>query len=880
MGLSGSGKSTLLGMLGGLIPVDKLREDARLIVNFRRNGSIEPHDLAAAPFGVSLADFGFVFQEPHLLKNATGLTNMMVPLTASGHSKTFSEIDRLLADLNLTTDKLSNRARQLSGGEKQRTAVARSVLRNPQIILADEPTANLDAENGLHLMSSLVRWQRERRDARTIVWVTHNLLEASVFADHIVVLAVTRNADAEERALNPVGRLLPGYDWPIANSHDPESLSQFLFKVRVENRLALRSGHIDALRMRFVDGTNVLATKPDPAPTAATGDPLQVSGGSTPSRRTILQIATSELFSAGRADMRHPPRFFAILIGKAPRHLRAPTNIAWRIFKLLLLVASVGLILAPSSPELLAQLPPGIGGAAADFARLTGSVLVLLALARSIQSLLANLGWGIAAFGKWHQVAIFLFICIFIYLLVLARDALDGRFVTSLKGLELGHVVLTERLGGKKLDDRLIAEHGEKLAEHLKGPLAAMRFSRLRSYVVDPLRALFARLGGWLLPDILRVSPASTGSAPANTSQRPWSIFGRWSHSKLSVGRRVGQSLESEVACPSQGGAPSGQADVLAISVDPIPEPVLSVMQYLDVEVTGDLINLRRIKPTRLEWQDGNGIFGVLVTPELFKFGLQYLSRDDLNSGERVDRYFCLDLYSGRYLVHAIGIVEKTPKEELVERYDVLVPHALHQHAHASRPGYAGDKIDYYNTEALYVEEPKLISEYRSFLEDLGAGRTTILPDAFRQISKGLETSDELTRLSTAIVYGVILFAGLIVGMIAYSFIRENEKSLCVMRAFSVRQYHVVWLVMFQILGVWLIALLVALCLVQVSNTPLLMWLADALEVKVAVLGSPRVDWMEYALTFTAILCSACWVTVLYWWYKTDAVGERLKQLE
>ncbi len=164
MGQSGSGKSTLLSVLGGM--------------NHPTSGEV---DMAGVNIyqlpGEKLADFraqnlGFVFQSFHLIQYLTAIENVMLPLAIvkmSTKSKTASACQALeRVGLGNKLDRLPN---QLSGGEQERVAIARAIVNNPHILLADEPTGNLDSTTSEEVMALF----RELNDAgQTVVMVTHN----------------------------------------------------------------------------------------------------------------------------------------------------------------------------------------------------------------------------------------------------------------------------------------------------------------------------------------------------------------------------------------------------------------------------------------------------------------------------------------------------------------------------------------------------------------------------------------------------------------------------------------------------------------------------------------------------------------------------------
>ena len=163
MGASGSGKSTLLGLLAGF---DAPTEGAVLVDG--TDISQLPEDKLAQVRGKKI---GFVFQSYQLIPTLTALENVLLPyeLNADGDGK--RRATALLETVGLA-DRLHHYPVQLSGGEQQRVALARAFVVEPPIVLADEPTGNLDSSNGQHVLDLLTERQREANT--TLVLVTHD----------------------------------------------------------------------------------------------------------------------------------------------------------------------------------------------------------------------------------------------------------------------------------------------------------------------------------------------------------------------------------------------------------------------------------------------------------------------------------------------------------------------------------------------------------------------------------------------------------------------------------------------------------------------------------------------------------------------------------
>ena len=170
VGASGAGKSTLLHILGAL---DR-PTDGEVLIDGSPVAGLADEELAA----VRNRRIGFVFQFHHLLREFTALENVMMPTLIRGDtpSEARKRARKLLVDVGLG-ERLQHKPRQLSGGEQQRVAVARALANEPVVLLADEPSGNLDTETSARLHDLLFDL-RERRSLSLVV-VTHNLDLAS-----------------------------------------------------------------------------------------------------------------------------------------------------------------------------------------------------------------------------------------------------------------------------------------------------------------------------------------------------------------------------------------------------------------------------------------------------------------------------------------------------------------------------------------------------------------------------------------------------------------------------------------------------------------------------------------------------------------------------
>jgi putative ABC transport system ATP-binding protein len=175
-GPSGSGKSTLLGLIAGL----DAPTTGTIIVDGVAVTSRSEEQLAR----LRGEKIGIVFQFFHLLPSLTALENILVPLEIAGAADAQARARTLLADVGLA-DRGHHYPSQLSGGEQQRVALARALANNPPVLLADEPTGNLDTATGRQVIEMLVSVGREQ--GRTLVLVTHDP-DLAALADEVISL--------------------------------------------------------------------------------------------------------------------------------------------------------------------------------------------------------------------------------------------------------------------------------------------------------------------------------------------------------------------------------------------------------------------------------------------------------------------------------------------------------------------------------------------------------------------------------------------------------------------------------------------------------------------------------------------------------------------
>lgn len=201
MGPSGSGKSTLMNLLGCL----DTPTSGHYYLNKNDVSQLDDNDLAE----IRNKEIGFIFQTFNLLPRSTALENVMLPLIYAGYGKNerVNLAKKALDNVHLT-DRIMHKPNELSGGQRQRVATARALVNNPSIILADEPTGNLDSKTSIEIMGLL---EEIHKAGNTIIVVTHE--EDIARHAHRIIRLIDGMVESDE--INENIRTMDYYDIPV-----------------------------------------------------------------------------------------------------------------------------------------------------------------------------------------------------------------------------------------------------------------------------------------------------------------------------------------------------------------------------------------------------------------------------------------------------------------------------------------------------------------------------------------------------------------------------------------------------------------------------------------------------------------------------------------
>lgn len=187
MGPSGSGKSTLMNILGCL----DTPTSGSYMLNGHDVSKMDDNNLAE----IRNREIGFVFQTFNLLPRSTALENVMLPLIYAGYNKAkrMEKASSVIEEVKLT-DRMTHKPNELSGGQRQRVAIARALVNEPAIILADEPTGNLDSKTSVEILGLL---EQIHKKGNTVIIVTHE--EDIALHTHRIIRLIDGNISSDEQ---------------------------------------------------------------------------------------------------------------------------------------------------------------------------------------------------------------------------------------------------------------------------------------------------------------------------------------------------------------------------------------------------------------------------------------------------------------------------------------------------------------------------------------------------------------------------------------------------------------------------------------------------------------------------------------------------------
>jgi phosphonate transport system ATP-binding protein len=878
LGGSGSGKSTLLNLLGGLVEPSALKptrggpaESAlELFVRQPLRSSRWPwyrhptkkyetraYDLLGRGLGRGLRSLSFVFQSAHLIGSSTVSTNIGLARAAQGKRFSVHEIHAWIERLSLQNVAPDQRARTLSGGEAQRVALARALVRDPQIVLADEPTANLDPSLGCRVMADLTLWQREPGEGlpgRTVIWVTHNIDQASLFADKIVVLGA--------------GQLAPGA-WPRCNPRDPQLLKRLIDVAEDANCGTALEG--SATRAAYLEEAERFLAEAQVRASSKLHAPDKTARGSVTLRSALRRVTIAQLFSSPAVDRDGTApwlRWATSMIPSTQQDRAAPIATKFASAQLLLFCIAVPLL----SLSALGMVGPLISWSGVETTRTLLELRVPLLLGGLFVLTLGTFWRTIAAFAKLGEVCVLLLLLIFLAATLRSGSVIDQTFKQRLSTPELSHVVFLQQTFHRgKLDSEAVKDFVRELRRF---GLPTQQRSPPEPSNTRSAYGLAAAIAATIIERLPKI-PAWLGtvglrpSQPAAPPRFVPTAFGRWQATPYASRRASADSLDPDSVCT---GADAQRRDLVAVHND---EPLYSQLIHLG--------------PTQGE--DKNWVVGAL-RPQPFVKTDMYDRRDERNGaivtstfisavlgfrrGEAIDRYFCLQLFDAWYVIRIDSIVDSLPNDHESD-YHLLVDHGFYQYALKTQSPARFDKL------ALYIDAatPARLKRYDEFLRQRA--------EAVIKGQSNLEQETTLARIQAALALGVLLgtFAGasaivvlivtlVLVVLMAMNFISENERALCVMKAFGLGGPAVARVLLGQMLIIGTFAFAALVLALQLAWVPIVARLGD-LGISRELLLFSLDDYLSVGVYSAGALALGCTVAVFWWTRRSRWVAERMQ---
>jgi ABC-type lipoprotein export system ATPase subunit len=805
LGTTGSGKSTLLNLLGGLDVARATGPDAQFLFSPPRHKPVNL--LRGRGLGAAGMHVGFVFQSGHLMRDATVSANLAVSAAAARLPIDYAAIEELCRQLRLRNGIVADRARVLSGGEAQRVAVGRALLRDPDLVLADEPTAGLDPAHGGQVMALLATWQRGGNHSRSLVWITHNYEEAAKFADKILVL--------RDSAIGP------GFDTPRDNPCDPGVL-----KAWVEGRDDVRPDPATVAQVRG-EAARVLAGYAIATTAAIT------KAGAAPRQRLAVaaKLAAAELLSDPLIDRDKPPRRWLERLTSFSR--RAPWAHDVGFFREAIGWRSCG-VAAALTAGLIARadilLPP----------------YTFLAWIIAILGAAAAVSWPVFRRAEgFGQITVYMVLLMAVTGLEQGRRLLDASFARKLNTPELSHLVLNGSRIGRQLTPQELSKIG-----------CAMESKHLAAAAGKPAGAPCNERR-----ELLAGSPFP----PNNT------IFGRWDRRGIAVARRSSrESTDAEQACRSA----QAIGNFAAIVADPN-EPVFRMIGNDLVPSDGNA--LLRVGSLDLERGATEDIPPIGVSRAFAVNALDF--RNDATR----DPFICVRFKSWQ-VVRIAHVLDQLPSDGETEYQLLFTPPLYFEAVRATydSPEVQERMLAAYETAAIYLS-PGTATGILDYVSDLvtengSAGDGLSTEPGFKKIKAAVEGWVLSQGIAWAAILGALGLSSILIVVSMVNRITENDKALCVMRAFGMKFGDIFLFVFLQAVIFFIVGGALGLLIAYLGWPLIVPRIAGALEVVDAAAGPGPVLLRSYPL-FALALTVSCLVATGYWWRKSKQIAQRLQRL-
>ena len=960
LGSSGSGKSTLLNLLGNLLecsplpehmragavcnagaqqdvqvssprlrlsitrPIGErncfrmvtLRQDLLATGMFSRVWSFLREYLPWSAASLVRREVGYVFQDAFLLKNATVSANLALPLCLVGTGRWFVDGDRVesvASHLDLGTEdervkpihsKLSHRTWPLSGGQAQRVAVGRAVVREPSVILADEPTASLDPIRGWHIIAILKKWQlgRGTNERRSIVWATHNMEHAARFADKVIIL---RGGSLPLLPDNKEFRQRYGSKWPLNNPNDHRVLEQWLEgKFELVADEATVADHAAKAQQLIDNAPELLQPKDEILNKTDTNELASTDvqeqdirsengnlGAKDGSKRigVLWRIAISEVFSNKNVDgAAFSPTLCRYASVSTTRHCDSrplvKQNWSVSLLKAALLFVGVafvayGLLWEFGSGDTIERIKHTISGGVLGVKEALRSKLaplcpMCLEHLQALPPIAPGIVFLIGAFiiadvilrparraiGNIWEFRTYFLVLVFLMGIIKGQAVIEEIFAAKFKSIDLGHTVIEAGRLKAKLDDQKLAD--------LDGALRDLGF-------VPSVNATAAQ----------KKKRAVHAPPP---EMMPRFVFGRHHSVNVKIARLPSNwdaaSAEPKKDCATM--AHRGSAgELLAVDMS---EPMVQSLTYLEGHNIASLMKTP-YKPVRLRNVDNE--WGIYLTRKM----LLRLGISPEEGAGAIDKHFCLDLH-GKKIVWLAGIVERFPSDSSSD-YQMLVSNQFFKTAFRDKKK---RKLTTYHKASLYldVEHPadfiRSVECASTAIREIGGsncdggmqeyfqekiGFTFLVEGGFDKVRDAISLGKLFKDMSAMILISFLFLVVLLTLKNSASYILTNERSLCVMRAFGASVWQVLYMVLLQFVVILIPAVAVCVALAYFVWPPLSEPLAETLKIEPAALDFTLRDSMKIGFVMIGALLLGCLLAVLNWWSNSRWIADRLKQV-